>query len=168
MKARKILFYVFLALSIAVNVLIIVESSVTGSGSASQSVSLSEWFIKFLESIGITITDHAAFHSMFRKLVGHFLLFGLSGIFTMLSLVMNDYLMNKFKWKTTLFCLGLGVTIAVISELIQALVPERYGTFTDVFIDLAGFVGFAGIVYLIYFLIIRHKSKKKLEVENAK
>ena len=159
MKARKILFYVFLILSIATNVLIIVESSIGGSGSAAQSFSFSDWFINLLESIGISITDREGFHAAFRKLVGHFLLFGFSGAFTMLSLVMNDFLMKKFKWITTLFCLGLGVTVAVVSELIQAFVPGRAGTFTDVFIDLAGFIGFAGITYLIYFLITRKFRK---------
>ena len=160
MKARKILFYVFLALSIATNVLIIVESCIGGSGSASQSASLSDWFMSILESIGITISDKEAFRAVFRKLVGHFLLFGFSGCFTMLSLCMNDFLMKKFKWITTLWCLGLGITVAVISELIQVFVPGRAGTFTDVFIDLGGFVLFGGITYLIYFLIVRHHHKK--------
>lgn len=163
MKARKILFYIFLVLSIATNALIIVESFIGGSGSAAQSSSLSEWFIKILESIGISITDKETFKYVFRKLIGHFLLFGFSGTFTMLSLVMNDYLMHKFKWKVTLFCLGLGVVIGVISELIQAFVPGRFGTFTDVFIDLAGYIGFAGITYLIYYLVKR-KSKKTNEI----
>lgn len=163
MKARKVLFYVFLVLSIATNVLIIVESSIGGGGSAAQSFSFSEWFIKLLESIGITITDKEAFHAVFRKLVGHFLLFGFSGAFTMLSLIMNDFLINKFTWKINLFCLALGVTVALISELIQAFVPGRAGTFTDVFIDLAGYISFAGITYLIYFLVIRHKRKKIAE-----
>ena len=162
MKARKILFYIFLILSIATNVLIIVESSIGGSGSASQSASLSDWFMKILEAIGISITDVETFRYVFRKLIGHFLLFGLSGLFAALSLIMNDYLMNKFKWNNMLFCLGLGVIIAIISELIQAFVPGRYGTFTDVFIDLAGYIGFAGIVYLIYYLVKR-KSKKTNE-----
>ena len=161
MKARKILFYIFLILSIATNILIIVEACIGGAGSAGQSASLSAWFMHILESIGITITDKETFHAVFRKVVGHFLLFGFSGAFTMLSLVMNDYLMNKFKWVTTMFCLALGVMVAVTSELIQVFVPERAGTFTDVFIDLAGFVLFAGITYLIYFLIVRHNRKKK-------
>lgn len=160
MKARKVLFYVFLVLSIATNVLIIVESSIGGGGSAAQSFSFSEWFINLLESIGISITDKEAFHAVFRKLVGHFLLFGFSGCFTMLSLIMNDFLTNKFTWKINLFCLALGVTVALISELIQAFVPGRAGTFTDVFIDLAGYILFAGITYLIYFLVIRHQRKK--------
>lgn len=160
MKARKVLFYVFLVLSIATNVLIIVESSIGGGGSAAQSFSFSEWFIKLLESIGISVTDKEAFHAVFRKLVGHFLLFGFSGAFTMLSLIMNDFLTKKFTWKINLFCLALGVTVALVSELIQAFVPGRAGTFTDVFIDLAGYISFAGITYLIYFLVVRHKRKK--------
>ena len=163
MKARKVLFYVFLVLSIATNVLIIVESSIGGGGSAAQSFSFSEWFINLLESIGISITDKEAFHAVFRKLVGHFLLFGFSGCFTMLSLIMNDFLTNKFTWKINLFCLALGVIVALISELIQVFVPGRAGTFTDVFIDLAGYISFAGITYLIYFLVIRHKRKKIAE-----
>ena len=48
MKARKILFYVFLILSIATNVLIIVESCIGGDNSASQSFSFSEAFINML------------------------------------------------------------------------------------------------------------------------
>lgn len=163
MKARKVLFYVFLVLSIATNVLIIIESSIGGGGSAAQSFSFSEWFINLLESIGISITDKEAFHAVFRKLVGHFLLFGFSGCFTMLSLIMNDFLTNKFTWKINLFCLALGVIVAIISELIQAFVPGRAGTFTDVFIDLAGYISFTGITYLIYFLVIRHKRKKIVE-----
>ena len=59
-----------------------------------------------------------------------------------------------------MFCLGLGIVVAVTSELIQAFVPERAGTFTDVFIDLGGFILFAGLTYLIYFLILRHHQKK--------
>lgn len=159
MKARKILFYVFLILSIATNALIIVESFIGGGGSASQSFSFSDWFIKILEAIGIIVTDRETFHAVFRKVVGHFLLFGFSGTFTMLSLIMNDFLMKKFRWISTLFCLGLGFFMAFGSELIQYFVPGRYGVFTDVFIDLAGYISFAGITYLIYFLVTRKKKR---------
>ena len=160
MKARKILFYVFLALSIATNVLIIVESCIGGDGSASQSFSFSQWFMEILQSIGITITDKETFRAVFRKVVGHFLLFGVSGTFTMLALCFNDFLYNKFKWINTLFCLGVGVIFAVTSELIQVYVPGRAGTFTDVFIDLGGFVLFGGLTYLIFFLIVRYHQKR--------
>ena len=166
MKARKILFYVFLALSIATNILIIVESCIGGDDSASQSFSFSQWFMEMLQSMGITVTDKEAFMAVFRKVVGHFLLFGVSGTFTMLSLCFNDFLYNKFKWINTLFCLGLGVSVAVISELIQVFVPGRVGAFTDVFIDLGGFVLFGGLAYLIFFLIVRH-HQKKLQNKNS-
>lgn len=160
MRARKILFYVFLILSIATNILIIVESFIGGDGSASQSFSFSDWFMKILESIGITITDKELFHAVFRKVVGHFLLFGFSGAFTALSLLMNNFLMKKFKWYTALFCLGLGLLMAFGSELIQYFTPGRYGAFLDVFIDLGGYFLFGGIIYLIFFLVSRKKRKK--------
>ena len=109
MKARKVLFFIFLALAVAVNVLIIVESCIGGEGSAAQSFSLSEAIANFIESIFPgAIEDHVAFHSAIRKLVGHFLLFGLSGTFTALTFVMNDFMMNKFKWKNIIFILSIG------------------------------------------------------------
>lgn len=156
MKARKILFYIFGVIAIAINVLIIVESFIGGNNSASQSFSLSEAFANFFEIIFPNlIIDRIAFHSAIRKIVGHFLLFGLSGIFTTLTLLMNDYLYNRFKWKVALFSLGFGLILALISELIQYFVPGRYGVLTDVLIDYSGYVLFGGLTYLITFLIFR-------------
>lgn len=163
MKARKILFYVFLTLAVAVNVLIIVESCIGGEGSAAQSFSFSESIANLIEHIFPgAIKDHAAFHSAIRKIVGHFLLFGLSGIFTTLTFVMNEYLMNKFKWKNIIFILSIGLVIALVSELIQYFVPGRCGVLTDVLIDYAGYLLFSGIVYLVYVLL----DIKKVEIAN--
>ena len=161
MKARKILFYIFLTIALAINVLIIVESCIGGEGSASQSISVSESIASAIEGLFPSANiDHAAFHSAIRKIVGHFLLFGLSGIFTALTFVFNDFIMNKFKWKNILFILGIGFAVALVSELIQYFVPGRYGAFTDVFIDFSGYLFFSGLTYLIYLLIIRHRNKQ--------
>ena len=162
MKARKILFYIFLTLAVATNVFIIVESCIGGAGSAAQSFSFSESLANLLEKIFPNLViDHAAFHSAIRKIVGHFLLFGLSGIFTTLTFVMSDYLMEKLKWKNITIILSIGLIIALISELIQYFVPGRYGVLTDVLIDYSGYVLFSGIVYLIYILIIHRKTHNK-------
>ena len=161
MKARKILFFVFLTFAVAINVLIIVESCIGGENSAAQSFSFSEAIANFIESIFPgAIIDHNAFHSAMRKLVGHFLLFGLSGIFTTLTFVMNDYLMDKLKWKNIPIILSIGLFVALVSEFIQYFVPDRYGTLTDILIDYSGYILFSGIVYLIYVLVINHKNKK--------
>ena len=164
MKARRILFCIFSVIAFAINVLIIVESCIGGDSSASQSFSFSEAFINFIESFNpnvVLIPDHEAFHAVFRKVVGHFLLFGSSGLFTTLSLVMLDKLYDRFKWKILLFSLGIGSTVAIVSELIQYFVPDRYGVLTDVFIDLAGYILFMGLTYLITYLIFKkHRNKQ--------
>lgn len=166
MKARKILFFVFLTLAVAINVLIIVESCIGGEGSAAQSFSFSEAIANMIESIFPgAIKDHAAFHSAIRKIVGHFLLFGLSGIFTSLTFVMNDYMMERFKWKNIIFVLSIGLVIAVVSELIQYFVPGRYGVLTDILIDCSGYLLFSGLVCLVYVLILKRNQKTKAKLQ---
>lgn len=156
MKARKILFYIFLAIALAINVLIIVESAINGDGSASQSISVSESIAEAIENIfpeaGI---DHVAFHSAIRKIVGHFLLFGLSGIFTTLTFMMNDLMMKKFKYINIAFILSIGLIVAMTSELIQYFTPGRYGALTDILIDFSGYIVFSGLTYLITHLIFK-------------
>ena len=160
MKVRKILFYIFLTLALAINVLIIVESCIGGEGSASQSISLSESIAHMIESIFPNANiDHSALHSAIRKLVGHFLLFGLSGIFTTLTVMMNDFLMNKFKWKNIIFIAIFGLIIAAISELIQYFTPGRFGALIDILIDYSGYVLFGGLTYLITYLILKKTNK---------
>ena len=164
MKARKILFYIFSSIALAITVLIIVESFIGGGDSANQSFSFSEAFINFIESFNpnvVLIPDREAFHAVFRKVVGHFLLFGGAGLFTTLSLMMFDRLYDKFRWKVILFSAGYGLILALVSELIQYYVPGRYGTFTDVFIDYGGYVLFMGLGYLITYLIFKkHRNKQ--------
>ena len=156
MKARKILFYIFTSIALAINVLIIVESCIGGEGSASQSISVSESIADAIENMFPSANiDHISFHSAIRKIVGHFLLFGLSGIFTTLSFLMNDFLRNKFKWKNIIFIASIGLLVAVISELIQYFVPGRYGALTDILIDYSGYVLFGGLTYLITILIFK-------------
>ena len=159
MKTRKILFYIFLSIAIAINALIIVESAIGGEGSAAQSISVSESIAEAIENIfpnaGI---DHIAFHSAIRKIIGHFLLFGFSGIFTCLTFLMNDFIFNKFKHFNSLFILSIGLIVALTSELIQYFTPGRVGALFDIFIDFSGYLLFSGLTYLITYLIYKkHK-----------
>ena len=103
--------------------------------------------------------DHAALHSAIRKIVGHFLLFGLSGIFVTLTIMMNDFLMNKFKWINIIYIASFGLLIAAISEFIQYFTPGRYGALTDILIDYSGYVLFGGLTYLITYLILKKINK---------
>ena len=162
MKSRKICFYIFTILSLAFNVLIIVESCVGGGDSASQSFSFSEALADFVENLdpsSTLISDRVAFHAVIRKLVGHFLLFGMSGIFTTLSFFFNDFFANKFKWKNLIFISLIGFSVALISELIQYFTPGRYGALTYILIDSSGFLSFMGLTYLIIYLAQRKNNK---------
>ena len=158
MKHHKVLFYVFLSLTIIVNALIIVESFIGGDDSAAQSFSFSEAVANFIENIDPTttiITDRGTFHAIFRKVVGHFLLFGLSGLFASLAILFNDFLVKKLKWKNILIITGFGLLVALISELIQFFTPGRAGVLSDVLIDYAGYILFSGLTYLIIYLVRR-------------
>lgn len=165
MKSRRVLFYVFLVIALAINTLIIVESCIGGDGSASQSFSLSEAFINFIESFNpsvVLIPDRVAFHAVFRKVVGHFLLFGASGLFTTLAILMSDSLYNKFMWKCILFSGGFGLLMALISEFIQYFAPGRYGALTDILIDYGGYILFMGLTYLVVYFIFKKHRKEEL------
>lgn len=164
MDKRKVLFYVFLVLSIAINVFIVVEGAVGGNESASQSAGLTQAFIEFVRKINPNspiVTDPETTHAVIRKLVGHFGLFGVSGIITTIYfLLMKDALANKKK-KVIVFSLATGLTVAFISELVQYYTPGRWFSLTDVGIDFSGYVLFGGITFLIFYLVYRHKEKKE-------
>lgn len=159
MKKRNILFAIFATLTLAFNILIIVESCIGGTGSAEQSQGLTEMIVDFVILIdpGSTIINNIDIaHSVIRKLIGHFLLFGLSGLFTSLTMIYSP--LDKIK-KIHKFIFGLvfGFIIAAISELIQYFVPGRAGMITDILIDFSGFLLFYLIIYGILCLINKRR-----------
>ena len=160
MKRLKILFSIFAALTFLVNVLVIVESFIGEANSASQSIGFTESVIQIIETINPSIeVNHEEFHAVVRKLVGHFLLFGLSGALTSLMFIFTVDSKNNKLW---LFISALisGLLLATTSELIQYFVPGRYGLLTDILIDFAGFLTFVLITFGV-FLIVLHAQKKK-------
>lgn len=164
MKLRNILFYIFLTLSVATYTWILVESGVNGTNSASESLGLVNSFIEWVKTFDPTspiVQDPETTHTVIRKLVGHFLFFGLAGTFTSLSFVFIEDGLVKRKVESIILMAGVGFSLALFSELIQLATPGRFFAFTDVLIDFSGYVLFAAIVYLIAFLIYRSKEKKK-------
>ena len=163
MKTRDVLFYIFLTLMVAVDVFIIVEGGVNGSNSASQSVGFTQWFINLVNSINPNspiVTNPEMTHTVIRKLVGHFGLFGVSGILTVVTLSMIDEAYLNKKVQIIISSLTLGLTVAIISELMQLFTPGRYMSFIDVLIDYSGFILFGGLTFLIFYLVNYKKEKK--------
>ena len=99
MKTKKILFWIFCVLALATNVLIIVMAAILSNESANQSLGFTKWFISIIEKINPNspiVTNIEVTHAVLRKLVGHFGLFGVSGVFTSLTILFyKDVLVDK-------------------------------------------------------------------------
>ena len=106
MKTRKILFISFAVIALAINVLIIVESMIGGDSSSKQSISFTKEVVNIINTIAPNseITkDQDKLHLMVRKIFGHFLLFGGSGLFTTLTLIFSGDVFKNRKMETILF-----------------------------------------------------------------
>lgn len=150
-------------LTIALDVFIIVESCIGGSGSASQSFGLTDIFlniIRFFDPNSSVLTNPEPLHDCIRKLFGHFFLFGTSGLLTVatLSTIEDAYIFHKKDIIIVASCSGL--FLALLSELIQYFVPGRVFAFTDVLIDFAGFISFGAILFAIVYFSIKKKIHK--------
>jgi len=161
MKARRILFIIFAVIALAINVLIIVLSATNGEMSGNQSLGFTKMIVNLINAMfpNSPITqDQDYLHHVVRKLFGHFLLFGGSGLFTTLALMFTDDIMKNRKIETIVFSLTIGLTIATISECIQLFTPGRAGAVTDILIDFSGYLLFTIIIFFILFLINKGNS----------
>lgn len=161
MKRRNILMIIFGVIALAINVLIIVESLKGGSSSSTSSYGFTQMIIDFIKWINPSShidENPEKVHAVVRKLFGHFLLFGASGIFTTLTIGMLDEATTTKKKEFIISSLMVGLTLAITSELIQIVVPERYGTPIDMLIDFSGYILFFAITFFILY-IIQYKSE---------
>ena len=105
-----------------------------------------------LEDVGFNI----------RKSIGHASLFAIAEMFTLIAIFM--FLYDKKHWLSLAISLGIELVIASISETIQHFVPERFGSFTDVCINMLGVIIGAGILVAIYFIHkVTHNKKNQNE-----
>ena len=114
------------------------------------------------------ITDIQSFTSFIRKALGHFGVFFILGIFSLLTYFI---FFKKRQWFYSIpIHFASGYLVAVLSEFIQLYVPGRSGLHKDVMIDYSGFLLSSALVLLIYILTISirygiRKRKAKKEVQ---
>lgn len=156
MKKATILKWIFLALTIAVNVFIIVNAATNGATSAEESGRFSHFMASVVNAFYPNFVTEANFDSfayMIRKLFGHFGLFVLNGLVSTVTafLFLKDTKLNKNYFVFSI-ALVFGLVIAMVSELIQIFTPDRYGSWGDIGIDFGGFVlGNVLIFAVLYF-----------------
>ena len=163
MKTKNILMIIFGAIAFAINFYIVYEGFVPVESSAATSVGFAETLINIIKSVVPSSnidSNPEAVHAVVRKLFGHFLLFGASGLFTGLCLVMLGREIVGKELEIFLSGLAAGLSVSIFSEVAQLFAPGRFGLFTDVLIDFAGFVVFFAITFIVAYLIIHKKNKE--------
>lgn len=99
-----------------------------------------------------------------RKVIGHFSLFLITGIFGMLTFY---YCAKELKrGYRLLISIGYGFILGGISELLQLIPKGRACQFKDVMIDTLGYAIGSCIIFLILFILKRRKNINNNEIKN--
>ena len=165
MKKRNIALIIFGILTLAVETVIFVLSACSGDISSAQSSGFTQWLLDIVGKINPNayyVIHPEEFKPIARKLFGHFLLFGGLGFFSMLTLSCLENAYRDKKMQIILSCLTFGLSSAIYSEVIQLFTSDRAGQFKDVLIDFGGFILFSLAIFLILFIINKHKEKKNV------
>ena len=151
-------------LTVVVNAFIIMQSCLNGAMSTQSSgfvVNLFKGIINAFSPNAINDGNIDTFTHVIRKLVGHFGLFVISGLFTSTAIYLwfkpqKWYKLYRFIYSSLLF----GFLLAGLTEIIQTFVPNRSGQLSDVLIDFSGFLLGFSIILLIICLVYRHQKKE--------
>ena len=165
-KKQIVLRIIFYSFSLAINIFIFVQSCLNGSQSTDQS----SWVVDFLASIlnffnksAVTEENYAEFAGAIRKLIGHFGLFFASGFFTTVStyLIIKEYKWYSLRW-VLVISLAFGASLALLTEGIQLMIPQRSGEFRDSLIDFSGYL----VTSVGVFLFFLFKQRKHITCED--
>jgi len=157
MKKREILKWFILAIAVAINLFILINAFLNGEVSAKESTDVAHTAADVINTVKpetITPQNFDKFAFDVRKVVGHFLLFALSGGFTTWAeyLFLKNTKLGYFLWQL-LLTFGFGFLLALTTEFAQSFVAGRTGAWADVGIDVSGY--FIGVLPVILVLLIR-------------
>lgn len=136
------------------------EGTATITVSSTANPELSETLVfEVMPKKAIDGENYVDFASFIRKSIGHFLLFGVSAIFTTWAFYLILNKVFKKKWFIVLVSGLFGITVASVTELIQLFIPLRKGTWIDVGINILGYAVFLALTILFGFLILKRRQK---------
>lgn len=138
--------YFYLVVFLITTAFIFIFAGFSGEQSSSQSGFLLNLISSLLDALQIHLNQEQldTVHIVIRKLIGHFVIFGLDGIFAYLTF--DSWLKYSKKAKIAI-SLGVGILIASLSEVIQLLAPERGPSIYDVLLDYSGFI--LGVIFVL-------------------
>ena len=153
---KKIFKWVIFALAVAVNVFIIVNGFIEGETSSQISNGASQIVIDGMNTISPGSVNNSNIHeirALLRKLLGHVMLPGVSGVLSTLSfyLFLRE-LKPIFHYLSFAFSMVFGFIIGMISELAQLTAKERVFSMVDVGYDCFGY--FVGLLFVFLVLLI--------------
>ena len=150
--------------ALAINAYIIMHSCLDAGQSTEASrgvIDVTEEVINTVVPNTVTPENHDSFALFIRKAFGHFGLFVISGLLTSLAVYLGfTSLNNKRHLLMIIISLAFGLSMGIITEVIQLSVPGRSGEFTDVLIDFSGYIFGFLIILLIVFFVLRAQNKK--------
>ena len=158
--------WIFFVLMLLVNGFIIYQSCLPDVSSKSWSDAIVD-VIKTITNGSIDsstpITPTLSWGKFIRKMIGHFSLFGLDGVVTYLYFYFLDKDKNINNRNLHIYlAVVIGVVLAVATELLQLVIPGRYGDVIDILIDIGGYLLGVAVTFFIVYLINRHQRKKEL------
>ena len=166
MNKQKFLKWFIFSIAVAINLFILINAFINGEVSAKESNTIAHTTADVINTVKpetITPQNFDRFAFDLRKIVGHFLLFALSGAFSTWA----TYLFSKdskvgYFLSQIMMDLSFGFVMALLSEFVQIFIDGRTGAFADVGIDFTGF--FLG--FLVLFLIFLLRKSKIFKKEN--
>ena len=159
----KIVKYLFLITTIALNCYLIYHSTLPGEVSSKKTEVVTDSVVNVIDKVNPSndsITskyEKNRIHLFVRKIFGHFGAFMVCSFFALMTIIFflkNNYLRFGLAFLN-------GTFLAILTELIQLHTEGRYGTIKDVFIDLAGYISMMiiiGLIMVIIYLVRKGKG----------
>ena len=154
-KTLKVYEWIIIVIALIINLFILVNAFIPAGPSTSES----NWIVEPIKEVTNAIkpntineTNIGTVSSVVRKLVGHFSLFLVSGVFTSLSLIYIRKELYEKLWLFFVFSCSFGLFLAILTEIIQLFIPGRSGEIGDVLIDFSGYLVALIIIFIILFI----------------
>ena len=134
------------------------ENGVASSESSAKVATISAEVINKISGKEKVNPSDPSFQSFIRKFIGHYSYFVFLGF---ISTFFYLSFRKKFKdWILLIISFSIGIVFAVISEfLLEANTSGRGASWSDVGIDVLGFITLSIIIVIIYYIVIFRKKK---------